>query len=76
MGHVEGCEACAEVRKTCPDCHREVANEHDEGIHNTGECGCEESRSLCWRVYNADEHGELCLPLSIYDKDSPEQEDV
>jgi len=60
---VEGCEECKKAREKCPDCGREVANEHDEGIHNTGECGCETARSLCWRKWNKD----TCCDLSPYD---------
>lgn len=72
-GHtVEGCEECKVPRVICSECSRERADEHDEGNHNTGECSCEEARSLCWWAWN----GDRCLPLSIYDKDSPEREDV
>lgn len=50
----------------CEECGRRRATEHDEAIHNTGECGCDESRSLCWFHWN----GGFCLPLSIYDPNS------
>jgi ribosomal protein L37AE/L43A len=53
--------------KQCPDCKRPVANLFDEGIHNTGECGCASSRALCWRSWN----GNKCIPLSPYDRSSP-----
>lgn len=56
-----------ERREICPECGREVANEFDEGVHNTGECGCPKSRALCWRVWN----GDRCLPRSIYDTLNP-----
>ena len=55
-----------EERKTCPECKRPVANLFDEGIHNTGECGCTSSRSLCWRSWN----GNKCVPVSPYDRSS------
>lgn len=60
---VEGCAECGATRETCPDCRRPIASEHDEGIHNTGECGCETARSLCWRTWN----GNVCAPLSPFD---------
>jgi len=63
MTKVENCEECDKPRLKCPDCDREVATVHDEGIHNTGECGCEEARGLCWRTWNLD----VCCPLSPYD---------
>lgn len=55
-----------EDKVRCDECGRRLADEEDEGIHNTGECGCDESRSLCWKVWN----GGYCLPLSIYDPNS------
>lgn len=66
---VEGCNDCLEPREVCTFCHRPRANEHDEDIHNTGACGCDESRSLCWFLWN----GYKCLPLSIYDPNSDEK---
>jgi len=54
----------AEGREVCPDCKREIANEQDEGIHNTGECGCEVARKLCWRKWHAKNE---CRQYSIYD---------
>lgn len=36
----------------CPDCHYRIADQDDDGNHNTGECGCKEARSLCWRKWN------------------------
>jgi len=36
---------------TCPDCGRPRATEEDEGVHNTGECGCASARTLCWKDY-------------------------
>ncbi len=60
---VDDCEECRKPRAVCPECKREVANEHDEGIHNTGACGCETARSLCWRTWN----GGHCIPYSVYD---------
>lgn len=54
----------AEPREICPECKREIANEHDEGIHNTGECGCETARKLCWQRWNP---GGKCYEYSIYD---------
>jgi hypothetical protein len=35
----------------CPKCGRPRATEEDEGVHNTGECGCPSARALCWRAY-------------------------
>lgn len=35
----------------CNKCGRRRATEEDEGVHNTGECGCDDARSLCWRDY-------------------------
>jgi len=61
---VEGCKDCLIPHETCSECGRPRANEHDEEIHNTGECGCEECRSLCWFRWN----GNKCLPRSIYDR--------
>ena len=63
MSKVEGCSECAKPRTICPECGRERANQHDEEIHNTGECGCLEARSLCWYDWNRNK----CLPRSIYD---------
>lgn len=48
---------------TCPSCNRRLATTIDDGMHNTGECGCEEARSICWRRWN----NGTCLPLSLYD---------
>ena len=48
---------------SCSECQRPLATEHDEAWHNTGACGCEESRSLCWYKWN----GNKCLPRSFYD---------
>jgi hypothetical protein len=50
----------------CPSCHRRLATEEDEGAHNTGECGCDVARSLCWFRWN----GNRCLPMSIYDSEA------
>jgi hypothetical protein len=50
---------------TCTECNRRLATDEDEGIHNTGECGCSEARSLCWKKWN----GGFCLTYSIYDPD-------
>jgi hypothetical protein len=68
MSKVDGCADCEKPHETCPDCKRPLANEHDEGIHNTGECGCDEARSLCWRRWAKDN---VCRPRSVYD---PEHE--
>jgi hypothetical protein len=46
-------------REVCSECNRFIANEDDESDHNIGECGCKESRALCWRTWNGNE--------SIYD---------
>lgn len=62
------CTDCQIVRDKCLDCNREIANEHDEGIHNTGECSCDESRILCWRIWNEGR----CEKLSPYDRDYKE----
>ena len=48
--------------KVCPDCRRLVATADDEGVHNTGACGCATSRELCWRAWN----GNKCVPESPY----------
>jgi hypothetical protein len=61
---------CHKVRGACPECGRQLANEFDEGIHNTGACGCTLSRSLCWFRWN----GHKCLPYSIYDN-QPKSDD-
>jgi hypothetical protein len=50
-------------REMCQECNRPVANKNDEGIHNTGECGCPESRALCWKTWN----NNICTTKSIYD---------
>lgn len=50
---------------TCSDCGRTLATKEDEAGCNTGECGCEYARSLCWRTWNG-----ACLPVSIYDPKS------
>jgi hypothetical protein len=50
---VEGCELCAQVRDVCGDCGNPIAHQHDDENHNTGECGCVESRSLCWKTWGA-----------------------
>lgn len=55
-------------RDMCLECHRDVANAHDEGVHNTGECGCEEARQLCWKTWNENK----CRSLSPYDRDYQE----
>jgi len=52
------------MREVCPDCKRELANEDDEGVHNTGECGCETARKLCWRRWHRNNE---CRRYSIYD---------
>lgn len=46
----------------CLDCLRPLATTEDEGIHNTGACGCASSRTLCWRTWNND----VCCPQSPY----------
>lgn len=66
MSYYGDCKECQTPRETCKDCQRPIANEHDEGIHNTGECGCEEARSLCWRHWNDDR----CCLRSPYDLNS------
>lgn len=35
----------------CEECKNPIATQADEAAHNTGECGCEESRSLCWKAW-------------------------
>lgn len=50
------------TRKMCPDCNRPVAGVFDEGICNTGACGCATSRALCWRGWN----GNVCCADSPY----------
>lgn len=50
------------IRKICPNCKRPVAVLFDEGVHNTGECGCDSSRALCWRSWN----GNVCCKESPY----------
>jgi len=50
-------------RTICPECCRLRASVDDEAAHNTGECGCDEARSLCWWAWN----GERCLPFSAFD---------
>lgn len=47
----------------CEECQRDLAGEFDEGVCNTGECGCKVARALCWKRWN----GDKCLPYSIYD---------
>lgn len=58
------CAECAVPHEECPDCGRPIANAHDEENHNTGECGCEECRSLCWRLWNRN----VCCERSPYDR--------
>lgn len=59
---VPGCAECAAPRSICSDCNRQIADTHDEGNHNTGECGCDESLALCWRMWN----GDKCCERSPY----------
>lgn len=47
----------------CSECQRPLATQHDEAWHNTGQCGCQTARSLCWFRWN----GNKCLPRSVYD---------
>lgn len=49
-------------RERCPNCGRTLAEANDEAIHNTGECGCAYSRTLCWRRWN----GDVCCLESPY----------
>lgn len=61
-GGTANCAECEVERAKCADCGREIADAHDEGNHNTGECGCDESLALCWRTWN----GDKCCERSPY----------
>lgn len=65
---VPGCKDCDILNLKCDECGRDIANEHDEGNHNTGACGCVECRSFCWKTWNEGK----CRPLSPYDPDYEE----
>jgi len=39
------------VDGSCPLCGKARATPEDEQIHNTGECGCDKARNMCWREY-------------------------
>lgn len=58
--------SCPQCRNTsydiCMDCDRPIAGVADEADHNTGECGCPKSRTLCWRLWNDN----VCCPQSPY----------
>ncbi len=45
-----------------------MAGSSDEAAHNTGECGCEQSRSLCWRRWHPEEK---CAESSVYAPPAP-----
>ncbi len=51
------------MKEVCQDCNRKLADTKDEAIHNTGECGCDQARSFCWRKWNNNK----CESLSPYD---------
>ncbi len=60
------CPQCVNLQQdTCPDCKRPLAGILNDAEHNTGECGCETSRSLCWRRWTADGK---CCKRSPYDQ--------
>jgi hypothetical protein len=60
-GQKRGVADCVEVLRrlqgprcagmTCEYCGKPGASQEDEGSHNTGECGCAKSKSLCWREW-------------------------
>lgn len=56
----------------CDACRRALATQHDESAHNTGDCGCDVSRALCWRAWNNDR----CQQLSPYDPDYVDHEAI
>lgn len=61
-------DALFALRPKCSECNRVLANEYDEGLCNTGACGCKTARSLCWYRWN----GNKCLPYSKYDEQMKE----
>lgn len=61
-GGTQGCAECLVPRVDCSECGRPIADAHDEVNHNTGECGCTQSRALCWRQWN----GDKCCAESPY----------
>lgn len=60
---MDGCEDCNVVKEKCEECQRDMATQHDEGLCNTGACGCKVARSLCWKAWN----NNVCTRFSIYD---------
>jgi hypothetical protein len=59
----EDADRSQEEGERCTDCNRRLPTPWDEAIHNTGECGCDSSRKLCWRKWNNNK----CCERSPYD---------